>query len=66
MNIGKSIEISLINKGMKKKELASELGVNNATISRWCTGDSECPMPKVQKMSGLFGLSVSEFIALGE
>ena len=43
MNIGKSIQIALVNKGMQKKDLADKLGVTRSTISNMvksetCTG----------------------------
>mgnify|MGYP003632781666 CR=1 FL=1 len=65
MNVSKSIQISLINKGMSKGALAKAMEVGAPTVSRWCSG-GQCPMYVIQKMAKLFDIQVSEFIALGE
>ena len=65
MNIAKSIEISLINKGLKKKDLAAGLGVSNTTIAKLCNTAS-CSSKNLDALSKFFELPASEFIKLGE
>jgi len=65
MNTGKSIEIMLIRKGWSKGELAQKLGVSRTTISTLC-GNKTCGGSMLKKLSDVFEMSVSEFIAVGE
>ena len=65
MNIGKSIEIMLIRKGWSKGDLAKKLGASRSTVSTLC-GNPTCGGSMLQKLAGVFGMEVSDFIAVGE
>lgn len=64
VNISKSIQHSLIDRGILKKDLALALGVSTMTITRWCRGS--CPIGEVERLAKFFNMPASEFIALGE
>lgn len=65
MNIGKSVQIALINKGWQKKDLAEKLGVTRSTVSNLvkCTA---CNGKALDSLCEAFEMKASEFIALGE
>lgn len=65
MNIGKSIQIALVNKGWQKKELADKLGVTRSTISNMVKSES-CTGKALSNLCEVFEMPVSEFVALGE
>ena len=65
MNLSKSIELALINKGIKKSELAVLMNVRRTHVSTWIRSGT-MTMSNLVKMCGVFGMPVSEFIALGE
>lgn len=66
MNIGKSLKIALINKGMKSKELAAEMGVSCAHVSAIATGVKIPSLHKLAVICNFLDYKVSVFIALGE
>jgi plasmid maintenance system antidote protein VapI len=65
MNVGKSIEICLAMKSMKKMELAAHLDVTRHTVANLCKSKT-CSGKMLLKLCKLFEMKVSEFIALGE
>ena len=65
MNISKSIEIALIKKGIKKKDLAAGLNVSTTTISNLCN-NKHCSSGMLERLSKFFNMQTSKFIALGE
>lgn len=65
MNIGRSINVALAKRDMKKVDLASSFGWSAAYVSKICKSP-EIGMGSVQKLADFFGMQVSEFIALGE
>ena len=66
MNIGKSIKHALVDKDIKAKDLAVELGVTPAYVSALSNGNKSAGARLLLKLSIVFGMPVSEFIALGE
>jgi len=65
MNIGKSIKLSLLDRGWTQKDLSKHLGMsyNNTCVlarSKTCTGD------RLRQLAEIFGMKASEFVALGE
>lgn len=64
VNIGKSINICIIEKGIKKRELAQDMQVCNATVSNWMAGS--CPLDKVIILANYFDIKPSVFISRGE
>lgn len=65
MNIGRSINVALAKRDMKKVDLASSFGWSAAYVSKICKSP-EIGMGSVQKLADFFDMQVSEFIALGE
>lgn len=65
MNIGRSINVALAKKDMKKADLVKSFGWSAAYVSRICRSP-EMGMGSIQKLAEFFGMQVSEFIGLGE
>jgi DNA-binding Xre family transcriptional regulator len=65
MNIGRSINVALAKRDMKRADLMRSFGWSPAYVSKICKS-SEIGMGSVQKLSEFFDMQVSEFIALGE
>jgi DNA-binding Xre family transcriptional regulator len=65
MNIGKSIQIALIDKGWQKKDLADKMGVTRSTISN-LVKSSTCTGQALDNLCEVFEMKASDFIALGE
>lgn len=66
MNLGKSIKLGLINKGMTQLSLAKTLGVTPAHLSRVATGKATMNAAMLERIAAEFGMKVSDFIAMGE
>lgn len=65
MNLSKSLRIAFAQQGIKHKLLAQQLGVSNQQISNWlATG--QIKQAYLVPIAEFFGMTVSEFIALGE
>ena len=65
MHIGKSIEIALVKKELKKKDLAAGLNTTSPYISHICSRES-CSSAMIEKLAAFFDMPVSDFIKLGE
>jgi len=65
MHVGKSIQIALVQRGMKKGELAKVLGTTSATISTLCSSKA-CSGKRLSELAKVFNMPVSKFVALGE
>lgn len=65
MNIGNSIKVALVKKGMKQTELAVKMGCKPLWISRLANSASASG-PTIEQLATAFDMKVSEFVALGE
>jgi len=65
MNIGKSIELALVHKQMKKIELAKAMGLSANSISTLCKTPT-CSGKTLDKLCTVFNMKASDFVALGE
>lgn len=65
MNVGRSIKVALIKKGMSQKDLAEKMVVSCAYVSQ-LAGRAHIGMGTVVLLAGAFNMKVSEFLALGE
>lgn len=65
MNLGVSIKVALAKRGMSHKALADEMGMLQSSLSQMIARGS-CPTQTLEKLAGVFGMKVSEFLALGE
>ena len=63
--IKRSLRRALAKGGRKQKWLAEQIGESEITLSRWANAD-HLSTGKIEKVAKPFGLSVSEFISLGE
>ena len=62
---GKQISSIRKDKGMTQKQLADNLGVSNATISKWETGKGYPDISLLEPLANALGITVSE-ILVGE
>ena len=65
VNIGRSIKIALAKSGKTPSWLAKELGFTRTYVSR-LSGQEVANGATINKLSMVFGMKVSGFIALGE
>jgi len=66
MDIGKSIRLALADRNERQPWLAKEMGVTTAYVNRLANGGAVPGGKNIELIAGVFGMSVSEFIALGE
>lgn len=65
MDIGKSIRVAMAMRGLRGNQLAERLQVTAPTISVML-GRKTCAGQTLQDLASIFGMKVSEFVALGE
>lgn len=65
MNVGKSLKIALVKKGMSQTELAKKMGVHDQWVSKLANSESAAQTTLVGLAAAL-DMKVSEFVALGE
>ena len=58
----KPIKIGLGQKEKDQQWLAEQLGVNQATVSKWCTNTTQPDLMTLKKISELLDVSASEII----
>jgi transcriptional regulator with XRE-family HTH domain len=66
MDIAKSIRLSLADINERQPWLAGRLGVTRAYVNRMANGTIVPGGKKIEEIAEVFGMTVSEFIALGE
>ena len=66
MNLGKSIRVGQAMVGMTQREVASDIGINVATLNQIAKGKRLCRSDVLERLAACFNMKVSEFIALGE
>ena len=49
--------------GLTQEQLGEQLGVTNKTVSRWETGNYMPPVDILQRLSGLYGVSINELLS---
>ncbi len=57
--IAKNIQSCMNERGLSQKELASALGVSQASISNWCQGIKMPRMDKIDRICDFFGIKRS-------
>ncbi len=65
MNIKRSFRRCMADKGVNQRQLAESLKTTEATVSAWVNAD-HLSTKNIERVAKIFGMSVSEFIALGE
>lgn len=56
------LKLVLVKKKRTNKWLAEQLGVNQTTISKWCTNTTQPDLATLKRISELLEVSVSEII----
>jgi len=65
MDAGKSLQLCLIQHGVRRDDLAKKIEVTPTYISKLCN-KRDCSGSMLTKLAGAFDIKVSEFVALGE
>jgi len=65
MNIKKSINVAVAQRSLSKRYVAEAMGVTPTRISA-IANQKNLSVENLTKLAGVFNLTVSEFIALGE
>ena len=65
MNIKRSFRRCMADKDINQKELAVKIGVHESTLSVWIS-TGQMTTKNLSKSAKVFGITASEFIALGE
>jgi len=65
LNIKKSIELAMINKGHNNSYVAKKMGMTKPSFSQLKARDN-CTMKTIEALASVFDMPVSEFIKLGE
>jgi len=65
MNVAKSIKIALVQCDKQQAWLAEQMNTSRQQISNWCS-TGRMREHRLEEISKIFGLKVSEFLALGE
>ncbi len=65
MDLSKSLRLAIADKGVKHKDLAKQLGTTSQQVSNWLKSGA-IKQTSLVSISEALGLSVSEFVALGE
>lgn len=56
------LKLVLVKKKRTNKWLAEQLGVNQTTVSKWCTNTTQPDLATLKRISELLEVSVSEII----
>lgn len=65
MVIRKAVNVALAKAGENQEWLALELSIHPAQLSRWVNADS-LKSSIIERIAKVFGMTLSEFLALGE
>lgn len=65
MHIGKSLKMALAKKGMRQQDLAKQLEVTHQYVNQLARSPVSS-INAIVMLSEVFGMKVSEFVALGE
>ena len=56
------IKVVLADKNKTNKWLAEQLGVNPATVSKWCTNSSQPDLASLMKIAELLNVEINELV----
>jgi putative transcriptional regulator len=56
------IKVVLVEKNKTSKWLAEKLGVNESTISRWCTNNTQPHIDTLSKIAKLLNIDIKELL----
>ena len=60
------IKVMLAEKKRTNKWLAEQLGVNAATVSKWCTNSSQPPLEMLMKITKLLDVELKDLVRFEE
>lgn len=66
MDLATSIRVALAYKGKTQSWLAREMGCHRSYVNKMTKGSVAPGMKQADRIAGILGYSLSEFIALGE
>lgn len=66
MDLAASIRVGLAYRGKTQSWLAGELGTHRSYVNKMTKGTVRPGMNQAERIAGILGYSLSEFIALGE
>lgn len=58
------IKVMLVEKGRTNKWLSEQLGINPATVSKWCTNSSQPSLETLIRISELLEVNYTELIRI--
>lgn len=56
------IKVVLVEQNKSSKWLAEKLGMNESTISRWCTNNKQPPLDTFNKIAQLLNVDIRELL----
>lgn len=56
------IKIVLVEQNKTSKWLAEKLGMNESTISRWCTNNMQPPVDKLSEIARVLNIDIRELL----
>lgn len=56
------IKIVLVEQNKTSKWLAEKLGMNESTISRWCTNNMQPPVDKLSEIAKVLNIDIRELL----
>lgn len=56
------LKVVLVEKNLSSKWLAEQMGMNEATISRWCTNNSQPTLKTLVKIASILNIKTSELL----
>lgn len=65
MNIGNSLKVALVKRGMSQTDLAKKMGVHTQWVNKLANSKS-ASQGSIIALSVALGMKASEFVALGE
>lgn len=65
MNIGNSLKVALIKKGISQTQLAKQMGVHTQWINKLANSET-ASQSTIVSLAVALGMKTSEFVALGE
>jgi putative transcriptional regulator len=62
INATNRIKIVLVEKGKSNKWLAEQLGMNESSISRWCTNNAQPTIDTLSKIAHILDVDIRELL----
>jgi transcriptional regulator with XRE-family HTH domain len=56
------ISKQLVKNDMSQRELSEQLGIHESLVSRWMKGERVPTLPRIIKLSSIFGVGVEEIL----